>query len=109
MKIEELDGDKTYTGVCHDCGNLVEVKITLNKEGEIKISGGAVFKIRQGLESLLFYKCDACFKRDKILRNFRPCEVWSRVVGYLRPVSQYNLGKKAEYKMRKEFTNTEGK
>lgn len=33
----------------------------------------------------------------------QPCEVYSRVVGYLRPVQQWNKGKKAEYKRRKEF------
>ena len=31
------------------------------------------------------------------------CEVYSRVVGYLRPVSQYNGGKKSEFKDRKVF------
>jgi len=31
------------------------------------------------------------------------CEVYSRVVGYLRPVSQYNGGKKSEFKDRKNF------
>ncbi len=31
------------------------------------------------------------------------CEVYSRVVGYIRPVSQWNKGKKAEYDQRKEF------
>ena len=31
------------------------------------------------------------------------CEVYSRVVGYLRPVSQYNVGKKSEFKDRKVF------
>ena len=31
------------------------------------------------------------------------CEVYSRVVEYLRPVSQYNKGKKAEYKDRRPF------
>lgn len=31
------------------------------------------------------------------------CEVYSRVVGYLRPVSQWNEGKQAEFKMRKSF------
>lgn len=31
------------------------------------------------------------------------CEVYSRVVGYLRPISQWNKGKKAEYKDRKTF------
>jgi len=31
------------------------------------------------------------------------CEVYSRIVGYLRPVSQWNKGKRAEFKTRKEF------
>jgi len=31
------------------------------------------------------------------------CEVYSRIVGYLRPVSQWNIGKKEEFKQRKEF------
>lgn len=25
------------------------------------------------------------------------CEVWTRVMGYFRPVSNYNLGKQSEY------------
>jgi ribonucleoside-triphosphate reductase len=33
----------------------------------------------------------------------QPCEVYSRVVGYLRPVQQWNFGKKQEFKERKEF------
>jgi len=33
----------------------------------------------------------------------QPCEVYSRVVGYIRPVQQWNLGKRQEYKERKEF------
>jgi len=33
----------------------------------------------------------------------QPCEVYSRIVGYLRPVAQWNEGKKEEYKERKEF------
>jgi ribonucleoside-triphosphate reductase len=32
------------------------------------------------------------------------CEVFSRIVGYLRPVSQWNEGKAAEYKMRTEYS-----
>lgn len=32
-----------------------------------------------------------------------PCEVYSRVVGYLRPVQQWNKGKKAEYAQRRVF------
>jgi len=30
-------------------------------------------------------------------------EVWTRVVGYLRPVKNFNVGKKQEYKERKKF------
>ena len=32
-----------------------------------------------------------------------PCEVYSRVVGYLRSVSQWNDGKRAEFDMRKHY------
>lgn len=31
------------------------------------------------------------------------CEVYSRVVGYIRPVSQWNDGKRSEYNDRVEF------
>jgi len=31
------------------------------------------------------------------------CEVYSRVVGYLRPVSGWNLGKKQEFAQRKTY------
>jgi len=32
-----------------------------------------------------------------------PCEVYSRIVGYIRPVNQWNKGKRAEFSERKEF------
>ena len=32
-----------------------------------------------------------------------PCEVYTRVMGYLRPVSNYNVGKKSEFDSRKYF------
>jgi len=33
----------------------------------------------------------------------QPCEVYSRIVGYLQPVQQWNLGKQEEFRQRKEF------
>jgi len=33
----------------------------------------------------------------------RACEVYSRVVGYLRPTSQWNKGKQQEFKERKTY------
>ena len=38
---------------------------------------------------------------DKTKRT--PCEIWTRVMGYLRPVSHYNIGKKSEFYSRKYF------
>ena len=34
----------------------------------------------------------------------RKCEIYSRVVGYFRPVANWNLGKKQEFTDRREFT-----
>ena len=42
------------------------------------------------------FECPKCIIKQ-------PCEVYSRVVGYLRPVQQWNFGKKQEFKDRKEF------
>ena len=33
----------------------------------------------------------------------QPCEVYSRIVGYLRPIQQWNEGKQEEFKQRKEY------
>ena len=33
----------------------------------------------------------------------QPCEVYSRVTGYLRPVKQWNDAKEAEFNSRKNF------
>lgn len=32
------------------------------------------------------------------------CEIWTRAMGYCRPVSNFNVGKKAEFKERVCFT-----
>ena len=42
------------------------------------------------------FKCPKCVIDQ-------PCEVYSRVVGYLRPVQQWNNGKKQEFEERKEY------
>jgi ribonucleoside-triphosphate reductase len=33
----------------------------------------------------------------------QPCEVYSRIVGYLRPVQQWHIGKKEEFRWRREY------
>ncbi|WP_176777434.1 anaerobic ribonucleoside-triphosphate reductase [Candidatus Avelusimicrobium faecicola] len=42
-------------------------------------------------------------KKAKANCHGTKCEVYSRVVGYLRPVQGYNKGKKEEYAMRKMY------
>lgn len=33
----------------------------------------------------------------------QPCEIWTRVMGYHRPVSSFNIGKKGEFHERQFF------
>jgi len=50
-----------------------------------------------------YHKCKSCHEKDPVLRNFQKAEVYSRVVGYIRPVTQWNQGKQEEFKDRREF------
>lgn len=43
---------------------------------------------------------------DAILRQ--PCEVWTRVMGYFRPISSFNIGKKGEAAERVYFSESKG-
>ena len=48
----------------------------------------------------------ASIKTDEIVlteEERQPCEVWTRVMGYHRPVSSFNIGKKGEHYERKHF------
>jgi anaerobic ribonucleoside-triphosphate reductase len=74
--------------VCHDC------RKTLEKGDEY---------VLYEVVSDKFIKCKKCYKKDPVLKNFKRAEVYSRVVGYIRPVEQWNNGKQAEYSDRKEF------
>jgi ribonucleoside-triphosphate reductase len=84
--------------VCHDCGK----EIILNADNEIQNGQLLKYALSEGKEKMIF-KCNDCFNKDKSLRNYQETEVYSRVVGYLRPVSQWNEGKQQEFKDRKEF------
>jgi len=89
-----------FTGECHDCKKSVEVKATVTdiESMEFVISGGAMWQ----KESDFIFKCPECYERDNVLHD-QDCEVFARVCGYLRPVQQYNLGKKEEFNERKNY------
>lgn len=36
----------------------------------------------------------------------QPCEVWTRVMGYHRPVSSFNIGKQGEHQERQFFAES---
>lgn len=76
---------------CHDC------------KKNIKAKNGYYYK-PEGTDKM-FYKCEPCFKIDPVLRNYaeQKCLVFSRVVGYMSPVNQWNKGKAEEFKDRKVF------
>lgn len=45
-------------------------------------------------------------KKQIILTNAerQRCEIWTRVMGYHRPLSSFNIGKKGEFHERKYFS-----
>lgn len=81
---------------CRDCGKKIEIE-------DDKIKNGVLLKYDDAGNIIEIFKCGECYKRNPALTNFRKCEVYSRIVGYLRPVQQWNIGKKQEYQERKEF------
>ena len=83
--------------ICHDCKK--EIKVS---EKEEIIEGKRLVYDNSGEKKEIF-KCQDCFSKDESLKNYQPCEVYSRVVGYLRPVQQWNEGKQKEYAQRKEY------
>lgn len=83
---------------CHDCNKEI---LFIGDE----IKNGVLLDYQQENKNYQAFKCDACFAKNKALLNFNPCEVYSRVCGYLRPVGQWNQGKQQEYKDRKEYKN----
>ncbi len=82
--------------ICHDCGANLKIN------GE-EIENGVCLIYENAGEKRGILKCNDCYTKDPALKNFQECEVYSRVVGYLRPVKQWNKGKKTEYSERKEY------
>lgn len=86
-------------GECHDCKKDVSIKIKLCDDGFL-VNGGAIYEPEH---EVYFLKCDECYKKNDVLRNYQECEIWDRIVGYYRPTKSWNNGKKAEFDIRKRF------
>jgi len=81
---------------CHDCGQKIRTK-------DKSIENGTLLVYDNNGQSIKVFKCNDCFALNPSLINFRKCEVYSRVVGYIRPVSQWHIGKKQEFRERKDY------
>jgi len=98
-----MNNSKKYYGVeelyCWDCGKVLEV----NDDGTIV--NAEKLRVQKGSDGSpsIIIKCKECYNKNKNVIIPQACEVYSRVVGYLRPVSQWNEAKQAEFKTRKVF------
>ncbi len=84
---------------CHDCKTAIEIE-----DGQIK--NGVLLSYQEDGKQYDVFKCHDCYKQNPRLADYKSCEVYSRVCGYLRPVGQWNAGKQAEYEERKEYKNS---
>lgn len=80
---------------CHDCGKIAEIENSEVKNGRLlEYKDDKLYSV---------FKCLECFEKEPALLNYKTIEVYSRVVGYIRPIAQFNLGKQQEYSDRKEY------
>lgn len=92
---------------CHDCG--APTRVTYSEDeggGRLDPQDGAAGynpTLNNG-STEYFVKCPECFEKNPQLRSFNPIEVYTRVVGYYRPITSFNKGKMAEYQDRKYYS-----
>ena len=88
----------TITADCIDCKEEFKLFLERTSETDISIKNGAIGKRKD----MFICKCASCFKENEDFGS--KTEVYSRVVGYLRPISNWNPAKQDEFAMRKPFT-----
>jgi len=93
---------------CHDCGQPVRVTYS-EDEGGGRLDpqdGGAGYNpvLNDGTNEY-FVKCADCYAAKPKLTHYNPTEVYTRVVGYYRPVQLWNKGKREEHKDRVMYDN----
>lgn len=107
QELSNMIGNNQFATIlfdCYDCKESGSIHVERTSATELNISGGALFKPPQNWqpETNLLAKCQVCFDKEP---TFKPeTEVYSRCVGYLRPVKNWNKAKKGEFALRKTFT-----
>ena len=88
--------------ICHDCKKDILVENDEIKNG-VYLAYDLPAQTGNGDNKINIFKCNECYAKSPALTNFQACEVYSRVVGYIRPVQQWHKGKKQEFGERTEF------
>lgn len=83
---------------------MVEVEEVETEEIHHKEQEKGLVEKKEVVKSKINKVKNSIMTKEEIPTNKRQrCEIYSRVVGYLRPTSQWNVGKREEFKDRKEF------
>ena len=86
---------------CLDCGKNFYIFFERTGEKDAKIEGGVIYETENDRGLKTEFKCPECYKRNP---NYGPpVDIYSRVVGFMTPVSSWNNGKQSEWKLRKEY------
>lgn len=99
-KLSEMMGNHQFANVlceCVCCKRDIEVQLERISETGLKVTGGQFGKYRDEIQCM----CNSCLDAGGLFGT--DCEIYSRVVGYMRPVSSWNQAKRAEFNMRKEY------
>ncbi len=97
-----LNLKKNTIYLCHDCEKDVLVRGISDTE-DIEVQGGKLCFYQTSKELVGIIKCDECYEKNQSLAHFQDCEVYARVVGYIRPVQQWHPGKQEEYHERVNY------
>jgi hypothetical protein len=97
---EKGDDHINLVSTCQHCGQDIALMVDRDGIDHIKIRGNCHAKYYPQVDRIVGL-CWECESKGIVVGC--PCETFSRVTGYLRPVKNYNPGKKAEFKLRKMY------
>jgi hypothetical protein len=98
-----LNGEQKF---CPKCDDVLRQVLILERGGGDGDAGGVAATGGCTGGSTMARGCGAAEAMEAIVlpeERRQKCEVWTRVMGYLRPVDSYNKGKKSEYAERLMF------
>lgn len=84
------------------CKQLVRRSLTTWRTPYITITPTFSICPTHGYISGEHFTCPQCEAKGR----HQDCEVWTRVMGYFRPVQSFNIGKKGEFAQRQYFSET---